>query len=428
MNKELKNLYIEKLNRSGQGVGTLDGITYKVWNALPGEVVDVLLPRKRKKAGVALNIVEESPSRTDPLEDHFLSCSPLQVLEWSQENNYKLNVFREYIKDLDIGYDLEDITIVSDADAQRGYRNKMEFGFTFDEEDKVSLSFFQRGGRFKRIPIQSCVLADSKINDFASRVIDKLNENLVRANSLKSLIVRCVPKGGVIGGLFVKREDCIPLLDNVRSIDGLEIFFSNSNSPASIVSSVIKSEAAERKYLEYHVNGVRFRFSLFSFFQVNLGVFEEALKDISTFVGRDDSLIDFYSGVGSIGLSLSSKCKEVLLVDSSAESIRDAEYNIENNKIKNAKAFCCPSEKMLDIINEDKVLILDPPRVGLHKDVTQKILEERPKKIIYLSCNSETQHRDLLEFREFYSIKFARAYNFFPKTPHYESLVVLNIQ
>ena len=154
-------------------------------------------------------------------------------------------------------------------------------------------------------------------------------------------------------------------------------------------------------------------------------MFEEVLIDIKEHLAGDSPLIDFYGGVGSIGISLS-EGRELKIVEIDEHSANMAKENIAGLKLKNAKAKNIPSEDALDEINSDSVLIVDPPRAGLHKKVVQKICEVKPKQLVYLSCNPVTQARDLKEIIESgYKIKFAKGYNFFPRTPHIESLVIL---
>ncbi|MEK7083688.1 MAG: RsmD family RNA methyltransferase, partial [Patescibacteria group bacterium] len=163
----------------------------------------------------------------------------------------------------------------------------------------------------------------------------------------------------------------------------------------------------------------------FSFFQINVPMFEQALADISTFTTDADILLDYYAGVGSIGLPLARTAKSCMLVEQNEDAARFAEKNIAENNISNTTAFCSVAERMTDYITGDATLIVDPPRAGLHEKLIQRILSEKPQKIIYLSCNLATHARDIGLLREAYTITSLKLYNFFPRTPHIEALCVL---
>ncbi|HRV75889.1 MAG TPA: RsmD family RNA methyltransferase, partial [Candidatus Saccharimonadales bacterium] len=139
---------------------------------------------------------------------------------------------------------------------------------------------------------------------------------------------------------------------------------------------------------------------------------------------NDGKIVDFYGGTGSIGISLINNKNELKIVELDEHSAQMAKVNIKD--LDNAKVFSLSAEESLEKIVSDSVLVVDPPRAGLHKKVVQSICEVKPKQLIYLSCSPVTQARDLKEIIEAgYKIKFARGYNFFPKTPHIESLIIL---
>ncbi len=133
--------------------------------------------------------------------------------------------------------------------------------------------------------------------------------------------------------------------------------------------------------------------------------------------------LDLYSGVGSIGLTIGGD--NCTLVEVNQHAVREMKNNIAAQN-SNAQAILAASEKALDYINSDTIVIVDPPRAGLHSDVVEKLLETSPPRIIYLSCNPVTQARDVALLSQKYQIKHTKGYNFFPRTPHIEHLVVLD--
>ncbi|NCU39179.1 hypothetical protein EOL96_09220, partial [Candidatus Saccharibacteria bacterium] len=170
------------------------------------------------------------------------------------------------------------------------------------------------------------------------------------------------------------------------------------------------------------VLGVPFHYATEGFFQVNIPVYEQALKDMSEWV-QDGEVIDLYSGVGSIGLAIGGDMCSLIEIDENA--VREMKRNITGLN-SNAKAVLAPAEKALSYISSTATIIVDPPRAGLHSEVISRLLETKPPRIIYLSCNPVTQARDIALLTEHYSIAHHRGYNFFPRTPHIEHLVVLD--
>jgi len=414
---------IEKLVFGGQAMAFYEDKPVFVWNALPGEEVEVELTKKKKdlSEGVAVKILKASPDRLEAKEDHFLSCSPWQILDFDTENEWKKKVVSETYRRIGkFGEDLE-LDIYTD-DVQYGYRNKMEYSL-WEEDGKVKLAFHKRAARHV-YQIDGCELAESVINEVAGYLVDWINQNLLPGISLKTLVLRSNKKGDVIAGIFIKDrlkfENFPELTENLK---GIQIYYSNPKSPASVPTDLVYSDGQD--FLEEELNGVKYRSGLLSFFQVNTSVFEEALKDIKKNVEKDSNVVDYYSGVGAIGLALAQSCKKVELVESNVEAVKFAKDNIKLNGFKNVKASLKPAEEMVELIKSDKTIIFDPPRAGLHQNIIDKVLGEKPKKIIYMSCNISTQARDVGKLLKDYKIIFSRLYNFFPRTPHVEGILVL---
>lgn len=417
---------IEKMVFGGQGLGRLDGKACFVWNALPGEVVEARIIKNKKDycEAEAANILTPSPDRIAPLETHYMSCSPWQMMNWQMENKWKREMSVETYRKVG-GLDLEPEIFYLD-NWQTGYRNKMEYSFTDNFDGVISLAFFNRG-QSGRAAHAGCVLADPVINETSKIVLAWVNKHKIPYRSLKSLIVRSNNFGETIAALFIK--DKMEFADHPELADkflGFQIYFSKYNSPASVPTESLYKEG--RDFLVAEIMETKLKFGLLSFFQVHIPVFEEALKDLAGFIAAGESAVDFYAGVGAISLPLCARLTSCVLVDNNSEAIAYARENIKLNKAKNFSAECVAAENITNLIEADKILILDPPRAGLHQDVTAAILEKKPKRILYLSCNLSTQARDLKALvAGGYKIKFSRLYNFFPRTPHVEGLVVLEI-
>ena len=416
-------LTVEKLVFGGQALARApEGQVVFIWNALPGETVEVEITKKQKThwEGNAIKVLSPSLERVLPVEDHYMSCSPWQILSWEKEQEYKRATALETYKK--IGHlDIEP-EMTQDERWQYGYRNKMEYSFA-ERNGQIVLAFFERGTkRFQSI--EPCKLADPLINKTTEKVLVWINKHKIPLRSLRAVIVRSNLQGKTIAALFIKDEMEFPDYPEFdESFGGFRLYFSNPRCPAAIPTKLLY--AAGEDYLSCRLGNVDLEFGLLSFFQVHIPLFEYALKDMGEWILPHKPLLDLYSGVGSIGLPLADRVSEVLCIDNNAEAIEFAKKNIEKNGLKNCEAVCSPSEKITKAITPNKTVILDPPRAGLHKDVTQALLEAVPERILYLSCNISTQSRDVQLLLEKYKIVFSRLYNFFPRTPHVEGLVVL---
>jgi 23S rRNA (uracil1939-C5)-methyltransferase len=421
----LKGVKIEKLVFGGQGLAHHEGATVFVWNVLPGEVVDARVIKKRKGVieAVAETILTSSPHRQEPIDDHYLSSAPWQMMMPEVESQHKLHIAVETFKKL-AGITVKDLEIVSDGQHE-GYRNKMEFGFFLDEETKeLSISLFNRGSRYPR-PVRSVSIAQKELMDTAFQILEWLKKHKVSRWDLKSLIVRSNRRGETIAGLFVTNpEFTLSPAEGTVGANGFHIYYSTPKSPASVVTKYLTGHGDD--FLVETLNGVNLKYGMHSFFQVNPNVFESTLNMINQYIPEGSDILDFYSGVGSIGIPLHPKVQSAVLVDSNEEAIMFAQQNINTlNEARDYTAKVSEAEKMIEEITSDKVLIVDPPRAGLHKNVVSRILEVTPESVIYLSCNISTQARDLKELKQSYTLLDVKLYDYFPRTPHFESLVIL---
>jgi 23S rRNA (uracil1939-C5)-methyltransferase len=394
-----------------------DGRKLFVWGGLPGEVVTVSTISKKKSyyEAIVTDVSTASSDRIPPREPSvYLSTSPWQIVSWQAENVAKQSILEE-------AFAREGIVDVpfrpfSSGNLEWHYRNKMEFGFWGDETG-LSLAHFVRGSHGK-MKTSGSVLAKEPINQVAARLVSWLStQDGLRASDLKTVILRCSEQGEVAAALFAKNEQLRVSTPVVEGLKGLRVYFSNPKSPASVPTKVLHTFGDIT--LQDRIADKDIMYDVMSFFQVNLEIFKYALNDIRTHIGRDDEVIDFYSGVGTIGLAIN---QAVLLVESEQTNFAYAEQNAARY---GANAIFSPSEQALDQVTAGRTIIVDPPRAGLHETVTERLLTVRPKKIIYLSCNPSTQARDVSRLLGAYRIESAGGYNFFPKTPHIESLVVL---
>ncbi len=419
-----EEVIIEKLVFGGQGLGRIDGRVVFAWNALPGETVCLNPVIKNKKdflEGVGELVGNPSKHRTTPKEDHFLSCSPWQIMDWKMEEEWKTAIAKETYERLG-GITLDALTIVGEEANQYEYRNKMEYALVEKPDGTASIASFERATHHIRA-ISPCMLAYPALNEAAAKVIKWLDAVKLPARIFKSVIIRANRKGEAVAVLF-SLDPITPLapppLD--ANLLGVQIYLSNPKSPASTADKLLFTRGQNE--LTETIFDKEFCYGALSFFQVNMPMYERALQDIALHIPKDRPIVDFYGGTGSIGLSLNASAP-LTIVDANLESIEYAKKNIAALKKTDAVTVCAPAEKVLEHITSEAALVLDPPRAGMHPKVVKKILEVLPLKIIYLSCNISTQARDLALLKDAYMITFSQLYNFFPRTPHIEGLVVL---
>lgn len=412
-----EELTIDKLVHGGQGMGVLkDGRKAFIWNALPGEVVRARLTRTKKDfvEGIADEIISPSVHRIEPKEDIYLATSPWQIMDLEYENIQKALIVSETFSREHV--ELPDFSMLSD-NVPFGYRNKIEFSF-YGDDSGLHYAFFNRGSHQKQIVTESA-LALTQINSAAKEFLKELNTHAIRAGDLKSVIFRCDQNGDVVAALFVKPETFIDL-KKPKGIKGIKVYHSNPKSPASVLTKLIYQEGTTT--LTDELNNTPITYDVCGFFQVNLPVFEMALKEIADATKNETKKVDMYSGVGTIGLAIGNT---KTLVELDKANIDMANHNAQNQDVDVVHAS---TEKALQYIESDVALIVDPPRSGLHKDVIERILAVKSPLICYLSCNPATQARDVALLKDSYKIASFTGYNFFPKTPHIETLVILERQ
>lgn len=417
---------IDKLVFGGQGLGRLPtGQVVFVWNALPGEEVEIEVIKRTRThiEAVAREVLTPSPDRITPKEpDIFLSTSPWQMMSWNAELRSKQEVAAEtYQKIGGLSIDANTLAIAANEDLY-GYRNKMEFSFATRDDGEISLAFFARGGR-SRYAVDESQLAHPLINRVAGHVLEWIRTQTIPLRSLKTLIVR-TNGTTCLAGLFLKDE--LPIATGpalTPELTGVSIFYSTHHSPASVPTKPILTYG--NNTIIQTIGAFSFHYGLFSFFQINVPLFTQTLKDIEPWIETARPLLDYYAGVGTIGLSVSSQEQLVTLVDSNTEAVAYAQKNIEANRRTKMTAICGPAEKMPEYINSSTTLIVDPPRAGLHPKLMSHLQEVKPHRIIYLSCGIDTQARDIKQLSDMYELSFLKLYNFFPRTPHIEALCVL---
>ena len=376
---------IEKLVPGGQGIATLDdGKKAFIWNALPGETVEFEITKNKRSycEGVATKIIEKSAHRIEPKDTCYLATSPWQIMDYDFELMQKQILVKECFIQNHIN--VEPKTTQTDG-KDFYYRNKMEYSLYWNNDDNLIYPAFHERGTHRKVPIKQSSIERPEIWAKATEIFDKLNAEHAEARTYQSLLMRCDQHGNTSGDLFVNGQPHPQMPNLTDSLNGQEY--------------------------SYSPNG---------FFQINLPVYEMVLEEIQKHI-TTDKVLDLYSGVGSIGLSVA-RDKGLTLVEINGAAYEEMQKNAEGT---NAKCILAKSEDVTDYVTPDCTVILDPPRAGCDQKLIDRLNEVKPKSVIYLSCNPITQARDIALLKENYEIAKLTPYNFFPRTPHIESLAVL---
>lgn len=429
MKETFVRLKLDKIVGGGQALGTSeDGKKVFAWNGLPGEDVTVQVTKKKSKLleGIVTVVHTASKQRVEPRDaDSYLSTSPWQMMSFDAEQHYKASLVEEAFELHDIVLP-EPIDIYTDTELYE-YRNKVEFSWWGDGTggvETLDLAFFKRGSQGK-IPVEGTSLASPQINTLARKVRDILRASGCEARSLKTLLIRSDKEGNCVFQLYIKDAEVQQLtqedFDSLGAKGG-EVIYSDPKSPASVITKRLATFG--NTVLTDTVLDVPFRYAVEGFFQGNIPVYEQALRDMKQWV-PEGPVVDMYSGVGSIGFTIGGAQLTMVEINKSAvDEMKKNRYELG----KKATIIEASSESSVDEINAGSTIILDPPRAGLHEAVIDRLLEVKPARIIYLSCNPVTQARDIKYLGETYGVKHHRGYNFFPRTPHIEHLVILDLK
>lgn len=393
---------------------------------LPGEeaIVTVFKTKRDVFFTHVVELIKKSPDRVEPKdEESYLASSPYQILDFKAEQALKAKFMKTLYN--------KDIEIVTDG-VEYAYRNKVEFGFYEDYENyALNLSFFKREGNSGKYVLKTgTAIADPKINELGLKIVAILEKNKVIGRDLKTLMIRAT-NDEARANLYVTHEDFLTkypgLAFDLKDIE-VSVIYSDKISPASNNNGFLikKSQTLTQPILNR-----KFQLAIDGFFQVNVPVFEMVIADCKSIIAEhkiSGSLVDFYSGVGVIGQLLSDQFSIIKGVDSSQESEQYSLINARDNGISNYSFKRSEAEKINDMITSTDILFLDPPRVGCHAKVMTKIQEAKPAYIFYLSCNPISQQFNYSQLMHQYEVIYLKAYNFYPKTPHLESLLVLRLK
>lgn len=456
----LENVRIEAVAAEGKALAHVDGAVVFVQFAVPGDVVDIRVTKKKKNymEGYILRLVSPSKDRLEPFCSHFGTCGGCkwQPLPYSMQLEAKQQqVYDQLVR---IGHlQLPEISPIVPSDRTEYYRNKLEFTFSnrkwLDEGvDPDSLSEKERQGlgfhvgRFfdKVLDISQCHLQKEPSN--AIRLFIRqyaMDHDLpfydIRNHEgfLRNMVIRTTEAGEVMLTVIFSHEDA-PAREAL--LDAVQEKFPQITSLYYVVNSKMNDSIGDLECVLYrgdeaiyeYMEGLKFKIGPKSFYQTNTAQaykLYSVARDFAALSG-DEVVYDLYTGTGTIAQFVSRKASKVIGIEYVPEAIEDARINAEANGIGNCEFF---AGDMKDILTDSfvaehgkpDVVILDPPRAGIHPDVAKVILNASPERIVYVSCNPASQARDLELLCREYEITAVQPVDMFPHTHHVENVVAL---
>ena len=455
--------HIKVLDAGAKGVSVAkapDGKVIFIPNVVPGDVVDVQTFKKRKAyyEGKAVKFHEFSEHRIEAICEHFGVCGGCkwQNMNYDQQLYYKQNEVKNHLQRIG-KVELPEFEPILGSEKQFFYRNKMEFGFSNarwlteqeidsaqDFDNKNALGFHIPKMWDKILDISKCHLQEDPSNAIRNEIRNFAIENNLeffnpRAHEgfLRTLMIRTASTGEIMVLIQFFKEDKSnrELILNFLSEKFPEItslqYVINGKPNDTIYDQTIHLFKG-REYILEEMEGLHFSINAKSFYQTNSHQAYELYKITRDFAGLSGNEIvyDLYTGTGTIAQFVSKNAKKVIGVESVPEAIIDAKANAKRNNITNCEFYVGDmkvvfNESFIAQHGKPDVIITDPPRDGMHKDVVEQILKIAPEKIVYVSCNSATQARDLALMDEQYKVTRVRPVDMFPQTHHVENVVLL---
>ena len=460
-NKVFSNLEVIDAGAKGKTIAKApDGKVVFLPNAVPGDIVDVQTFKQRTGyyEGKATVFHKLSDKRSEPACEHFGTCGGCkwQHMDYSHQLFYKE---KEVVNNLTrIGHlELPEITPILGSKEQYFYRNKMEFSFsdsrwltveeiasTDDLGDRNALGFHIPGMWDKILDVKKCWLQGDPSNAVRNAVKDFALEHQIpffntrqQTGVLRTLMIRNTSIGELMIVIQFFKEDTE---NRIALLEHLKTTFPEITSLQYIINGKANDTIYDQDVICYHgrdhifeeMEGLRFKINAKSFYQTNS---EQAYnlykitRDFARLTGKE-LVYDLYTGTGTIAQFVAKNALKVIGVESVPDAISAAKENAILNNIGNVEFFVGDMKSVfntefIETHGHPDVIITDPPRDGMHKDVVAQILKITPEKIVYVSCNSATQARDLALLDEVYKISKTQAVDMFPQTHHVENVVLL---
>ena len=457
------DLKVIDINAKGMGVAkTAEGAVCFIKKVVPGDIVDVRIYKKRRGYFEAepTRWIQKSKQRTEPVCDHFGVCGGCkwQHLSYQGQIDFKEKGVVHNLKHIG-KVEVQEILPIAGVTNPYYYRNKMEFSFsnnrwlTMDEIqqeatiERNGLGFHKPGMWDKIVDVHHCHLQADPSNEIRNALRTYALENQLeffdprnQSGFLRTLMIRNTQEGEVMELLqFYKehKKNREAILDFIVSkfpqLTSL-LYCINTKPNDSIYDQDIHCYHGQ-DYITENLDQLQFKITAKSFYQTNpqqAKVLYKIAKDFAA-LKPNEVVYDLYTGTGTIALSLAASCAKIIGIESVPEAIDAAQENALVNQIQNAHFEVGDMKAVLNdsfISRHGKadVVITDPPRDGMHADVVQQLIKLAPKRIVYISCNSATQARDLNLMKSHYEVLKSQAVDMFPQTHHVENVVLLELK
>ena len=455
MNKNQKIVVtIEDIGVNGEGIGKVEGYTLFVKDALIGDTVEAVVTKAKKHYGYAkmLRIIEASPDRVPAKCPVARQCGGCQIQELSYEtqlefkekkvhgNLERIGGFSEEVLD-------EVMEPICGMEEPFYYRNKAQFPFGTDKNGNVVTGFYA-GRTHQIITNTECALGVDVNQEILDVILEFMNQNQIKAYDetsrtglVRHVLIRYGFSTNEIMVSLVINGDNLPksekLVDKLTKIPGMtSITYSVNKENTNVIMGKEIGVLWGQEYITDYIGDVKYQISPLSFFQVN-PVQTEKLYGLAmeyADLKGEETVWDLYCGIGTISLFLAQKAKQVYGVEIIPQAIGDARNNAKINGIKNVEFFVGKAEEVLPEQYEKNqvyadVIVVDPPRKGCDETLLNTMVEMKPEKIVYVSCDSATLARDLKYLCERgYELKRVRPVDQFPHTVHVETVVLLEQQ
>lgn len=460
--KIIENLQVIDIAEEGKGVSRDGDLVIFIEKAIPGDVVNAEIYKKKKKFAEAKiqTLISPSVDRVVPFCEHFGVCGGCkwQHMDYTAQLRYKQKSVMDVLQRI-AGLDVTHTETILPSAVSQYYRNKLEYTFSnkrwLTNEDVASGQAMEMDAlgfhvplRFDKIlEINHCYLQADPSNNIRNTV-NKFAKNSqltfydLRAHTgcLRNLVIRTSSTGElmVIVIFAYPEEGNVELLMNYVATEFPEI-----TSLLYIINQKKNDTFADQEIITYRgpnyiyeeMEGLKFRIGPKSFYQTNSLQAYELYKITRDFAGLtgNELVYDLYTGTGTIANFIAKYAKKVVGVEYIPSAIEDAKINSEINNITNTSFF---AGDMKDVLNNDfinihgkpDVIITDPPRAGMHPDVVEKLMELEAEIIVYVSCNAATQARDLIRLKEKYNLIRIKPVDMFPHTQHVENVVLLKLR
>lgn len=452
----LENVTIESVAAEGKAIARVDGMVVFVDFAVPGDIVDIQVYKKKKNymEGFIKRMVQPSADRLEPFCEHFGICGGCrwQPLPYSMQ----LEAKRRQVEDqlIRIGHlDVPEIRPTLPSEKTKYYRNKLEFSASnkrwllkTEDPELIEPGLGFHVGKFfdKVLDIKQCHLQKEPSNAIRLFIKNFCLENglefyNIRENRgfFRNMFIRTTEDGQVMLILCFAKPDEAP---RTALLDAVSARFPEITSLYYVINEKLNDSISDQSPILYKgadaiyetMEGLRFKIGPKSFYQTNSPQAYRLYSVAREFAALQGTEVvyDLYTGTGTIAQFVSAKASKVIGIEYVPEAIEDAKVNAAGNGINNCEFF---AGDMKDVLNEDfinehgkpDVIILDPPRAGIHPDVAQVILKAAPERMVYVSCNPASQARDLSILCSMYEITAVQPVDMFPHTMHVENVVAL---